>query len=56
MTLQQGEQAREVTGTPHGGAEQIELAEVEVPHVEVCVLGAGVPAAVTCWNLSGGWL
>src|SRR5216684_7110226 len=41
MAVEQGEQAREVTGTPHGGAEQVELAEVEAPHVEVCVLGPG---------------
>src|ERR1700730_6353893 len=39
--VEQGEQAGEVTGTPHGGAEQVELAEVEAPHVEVCLLGAG---------------
>src|SRR6266536_3233088 len=41
VAVEQGEQAREVTGTAHGGAEQVELAEVEAPHVEACMLGAG---------------
>src|SRR5207237_7183599 len=41
LAVEQGEQAREVTGTPHGGAEQVELAEVEAPYVEAGVLGAG---------------